>query len=104
MPNDAVDSRHMLCLRRIELKCYKPAPQRNLSHTEDPDVRAFGPLAAGDIDRARRRWERANLHLRRLTELWFGAHRMMRRYREIVFLDRFPKSSLWVVSLNCFSG
>ena len=59
MAKDLFDLGHMVYLHRIKFNRREAAPQPNLQSTKDPHLRIFWSVVARNIDRARRRWQRA---------------------------------------------
>ena len=65
MAKDVFDFWRMECPRRIEFNCRGLFTRPDLWINEGPGLRVVWSVAAGDIDRARRRWQRANI-----SRLW----------------------------------
>ena len=60
MAEALLDLWYMVCLRRNEFSHGEMVPQPNLQDTENPNLRLLWSVAARDIVRARRQWQRAN--------------------------------------------
>ena len=55
------DLRHIGCVRRMQVYRFEMVPRTSVQNTKDPNIRFFLSAASLNIDRARRRWPRANI-------------------------------------------